>query len=122
MEKCQRCGEEGEDRRTLWMACMYEMAEIGIPLERRAIRGVPLEYSHAEPIGSFNIMAHKFKEIPDAKEYEQRFFTMRVCKRCRADWMLAIQCWFRDKPEPEDDGIEAGVIYQRQLGTNRRIV
>jgi hypothetical protein len=31
MERCMRCGEEGEDRRTLWMACFYEMKELGIP-------------------------------------------------------------------------------------------
>lgn len=34
MEKCQRCGEDGEDRRTLWMACFYEMIELGLPFEK----------------------------------------------------------------------------------------
>jgi hypothetical protein len=30
-EQCQRCGEMGEDRRTLTMSCGYEMNELGLP-------------------------------------------------------------------------------------------
>ena len=30
-EPCQRCGEVDHDRRTLWMACFYEMKELGLP-------------------------------------------------------------------------------------------
>ena len=33
MEKCQRCEEEGHDRRTLVMACFYQMSELGLPFE-----------------------------------------------------------------------------------------
>lgn len=33
MEKCQRCGDEGYDRRTLWMSCFYLMSELGLPFE-----------------------------------------------------------------------------------------
>jgi len=31
IEKCQRCQDEGEDRRALKMSCGYDMNEIGIP-------------------------------------------------------------------------------------------
>ena len=30
-EICKRCGKVGQDRRTLQMACGYEMNEIGLP-------------------------------------------------------------------------------------------
>jgi hypothetical protein len=33
-EKCQRCGEVGEDRRTLRMECFYAMEELGLPFGR----------------------------------------------------------------------------------------
>ena len=48
-EKCQRCGEDGEDRRTLWMACFYEMGELGIPLEQVAINGHYCEQVGTKP-------------------------------------------------------------------------
>ena len=58
-EKCQRCGEVGVDRRTLWMACFYEMRELGINFSERKVD------------------SHKF-------------YTLRVCKRCRKEWIAAI--------------------------------
>lgn len=36
-ETCQRCGDDGDDRRTLWMACLYEMNELGLPFELKII-------------------------------------------------------------------------------------
>lgn len=32
-EKCARCGEVDDDRRTLWMRCFYDMSELGLPFE-----------------------------------------------------------------------------------------
>lgn len=40
MEKCQRCGEVDEDRRTLSMACFYDMSELNIPFKQEEIDGV----------------------------------------------------------------------------------
>lgn len=34
-EKCQRCGDDGPDLRTLWMACLYDMSEMGLPFAQR---------------------------------------------------------------------------------------
>lgn len=76
MEQCARCHEVDEDRRTLWMACFYEMGELGLPFDK--------------------------KKLKDADDSLYQFYTMRVCKDCRAEWMTAIQEWFnngkRDMP------------------------
>jgi hypothetical protein len=76
-ESCARCHEVDEDRRTLWMACLYEMDELKLPFKHEVLQ------THIQDNG------HKF-------------YTMRVCKDCRADWMSAIQNWFhagkRDMP------------------------
>ena len=37
MEECQRCKEVGEDRRTLWMCCFYDMDEIGLPFKHEFV-------------------------------------------------------------------------------------
>ena len=34
-EKCDRCEEVGEDRRTLWHKCFYEMSELKIPFTKK---------------------------------------------------------------------------------------
>lgn len=65
--QCQKCGEYGEDRRTLRMSCLYEMNELKIP----------------------------FKIIP--REKGQDIYSLTVCKDCRGDWMGAIENWFLDR-------------------------
>lgn len=35
METCQRCGEYGEDRRTLRIECLYQLSELDIPWRDR---------------------------------------------------------------------------------------
>lgn len=70
-EVCQRCGDEDYDRRTLWMACLYAMDELGLPFEQVSLS------DSGRPA---------------------RFFTLRVCKDCRADWMAAIKLWFEEMP------------------------
>ena len=83
-EKCQRCEEVDEDRRTLWMACFYEMNEMGLPFEKQRIR---------DP-------EKKIADIPFAHE----FYTLRVCKTCRADWMESIKAWFQNPVKRESCG------------------
>ncbi len=76
-EKCVRCESEGEDRRTLFMSCLYAMEELKVPFEQ-----------------------HKTTEHPKV------LYTLRVCKSCRADWLSMIQKWFVEKPnrsEPTDE-------------------
>lgn len=65
MEKCQRCGQKERDRRTLYMACFYQMGELRVP----------------------------FKSID---RDGTNFYTLRVCKACRSEWMGAIESWFID--------------------------
>src|SRR6478609_9095715 len=88
--KCQRCGEDGNDKRTLWMSCLYDMSELDVPFA-------------LDNTGSRN------------------FFTLVVCKDCRADWMQAIQDWFKT-PKTEMFPPDLEVITPiRYLGTNRQI-
>jgi hypothetical protein len=92
-EPCQRCAEVDHDRRTLWMACFYEMGELEIPFEvvELAVNGDPTD--------------------------KRRFFTLRVCKRCRAEWMASIKDWFDTKPHDRENQIgEDGMIYVRKFG------
>jgi hypothetical protein len=84
-EICQRCKEEGEDRRTLWMACNYDMSELDMPFEKGEIA-------------------------------EDNFFTLRVCKACRALWMISIRNWFGDYDESLKS-CDSG-IFVRILGYN----
>lgn len=64
-ESCQRCRKESEDLRTLWMSCFYAMEELPIPFAMVETSALP-----------------------------RHFYTLRVCKDCRAEWMRAIQAWF----------------------------
>jgi len=74
-ETCQRCKRSGEDRRTLWMACFYAMHEIErVPFDHKEIEGNP-----------------------------NRFYTLRVCKSCRASWMQAIENWFTSQTMEDGD-------------------
>lgn len=95
-ERCNRCGEVGEDRRTLWMACLYAMDELRIPFELHAVLGVPMKL-----VGHKIIMGrHRVPEFAvQAGKFEPQrypFFTLRVCKACRGAWMGAIEKWFLD--------------------------
>lgn len=87
MEECVRCKEVGEDRRTLLMRCFYEMGELGLPFEKVEI-------------------------IED--DTKHRFFTLRVCKTCRADWMEAIKDWFSCPTGPQPSC--GSGIYVRRFG------
>lgn len=99
-ETCQRCGSVGSDRRTLWMACFYQMGELGLPFEQAAILGryrprtgtLTLEFIRDAPVWG----------DPEGEERHFGFYTLRVCKRCRADWMSAIKAWFEATPKGED--------------------
>lgn len=94
-EKCMRCGDEGEDRRTLWMACFYEMMELGIPFEK--------DFMY---------------ETSDPRETPIDFYTLRVCKDCRADWMLTIKIWFDRIAARKSTGTD---FFIREYGTTREL-
>ena len=88
-EKCARCNEEGDDLRTLWMACFYEMNELNIPFDK--------------------------KQIIENGNFTHYFYTLRVCKDCRSEWMAAISNWFKKPIKRESCG---SGIFIRRNGAN----
>ena len=71
MAKCQRCEqnevstiESSIDLRTIVMSCGYDMSEFSMPLQKQE-RGWKLP-----------------------------FYSLKVCKPCRADWLYALETWF----------------------------
>ena len=104
MEKCQRCGEVGEDRRTLRMECFYNMAELPIPF---TIQNAKLLDTKQEIAGFGDMFGSKLN-----------LYTLRVCKDCRSDWMQAIRGWFTIVQKPQSTG---SGIFVRNLGKNEEI-
>jgi hypothetical protein len=78
-EKCQRCNEVDYDRRTIWMNCFYDMSELDIPFSNITIKSDPTDTFY-------------------------HFYTLRVCKDCRAQWMQSIKNWFNSPEKPASSG------------------
>lgn len=95
-EKCARCGEIDYDRRTLWMSCFYDMNELDVPFEEVAVNGTVSEKIGEEDLNIVGMKFKKpiFKQRKDAEPYQHKFFTLRVCKACRADWMETVKEWY----------------------------
>jgi hypothetical protein len=106
-ETCQRCGEAGEDRRTLWMAAMYDLSETGIPLQQVRVTGKYAEQTGEEMLTSIKIKVPVFTEEPGTQDHEHRFYTLRVCKDCRAEWMLALRSWYLERSNTDILSLEA---------------
>lgn len=117
-EQCQRCGEEGEDRRTLWMACLYEMRELPVPFKLSAIKGVYQEQVGTKRLETLDTDVPVFETMPEEEEQQYRFYNLRVCKSCRAEWMQAIATWFNAQPvkrHPTGTGVygrKHGAVYE----------
>ncbi len=133
-ERCVRCGSNGEDRRTLWMSCFYAMEELGIPFDKEILFTANVEEltSAKEPVGI---------KLPDGKQLNiqagtvccsgellpHQLYTLRVCKRCRGEWLAMIKSWFRAVPQGQDhdaDDYQAGSgsgIFIRENGVNKEI-
>ena len=119
MEKCNRCGEMGEDRRTLIMECFYDMNELKIPFKEEIFFDAkPEDLKKIKDPGSIKIPNGPTINITpgivtcSGELTPIGFFTLRVCKRCRAEWMEAIKIWFENKPnvaENESDRPEANI-------------
>lgn len=100
---CARCGaKEGGDLRTLWMACLYEMNELGLPFEEKVLFHAELkDCTPSKPPTSItlsdgqkiNLEAGLVKCSGELAPHH--FFTLRVCKNCRGEWMEAITRWFK---------------------------
>lgn len=111
-EVCARCGDtDSGDHRTLWMACMYEMSELEIPLEQERLFCYPKDKvifyernervtiksykAGGEVVEAPHVWHHKEPRSFDAENLNvKNFYTLRVCKDCRGSWMGAIKDWF----------------------------
>lgn len=121
-EKCARCGEVEEDRRTLWMSCFYQMDELNVPFDQISIYGenLKLKSFKLKPLFKDGPTVKDFKfEKPKGKQLDKRtFYTLRVCKDCRADWMDSIQKWFTSKPWAHDKlPVNSGIFIRRNGAT-----
>lgn len=123
-EKCVRCGEVGEDRRTLWMACFYDMDELGLPFEQKILfHANPEECEEAqEPftIPNTSIVIQPGTVTCKGELTPHGLFTLRVCKACRGDWLNAIDAWFHSQPSSQQPSPGTG-IFVRDNGTNKEI-
>lgn len=121
-EKCQKCGEVGEDRRTLWMSCFYSMHELPVPFKQIAIHGENLQLKSSKKkllfTGGPIVDTFEF-EKPSGKDlHTTTFYTLRVCKDCRADWMDAIKNWFQGKSWTHDQlPCNSGIFVRRNGAT-----
>jgi hypothetical protein len=113
-EQCQRCKKWGEDRRTLWQACFYALDEYDVPFNQVQITGHFCEQNGTENLEFLNNKEVPTFAEPDTSEAARnyKFFTLRVCKECRASWMRAIADWFQAAPtQPESCG--SGILIRR---------
>lgn len=123
-EKCVRCGEDGDDRRTLWMACFYAMEELGLPFKKEVLfHAETQDLEMAKPPITFESKSSKDKLVLESgtvrssgELYPQQLYTLRVCKECRADWMTAIQAWFHSG-KPVRPGSGTGVWIRKNGAT-----
>ena len=95
--RCMRCGEIGQDRRTLWHACGADMANLGIPFERAAVYG-----SFREQVGTtvirlfYGFVKPLYRQVIQARQHEYEFYLLTVCKECRGEWLAALRQWYHD--------------------------
>lgn len=123
-DRCQRCLEVGEDRRTLWMAASYAMEEFDIPFDPVILlegRTEDLEISK-DPT-TIEVGEEKKKIVLESglvrskgELRPMRLYTLRVCKDCRADWMKVIEDWYAAGPKRESTGTG---IWIRERGSVR---
>ena len=95
--RCQRCDIQDQDLRTLRMSCGYDMQELQLPFELMPFRNTPSVEGH--------------------RKYTT-FYTLRVCKTCRADWMDTIGIWFRSPSTKLETGTG---VFVRDRGTAREL-
>lgn len=120
MEECQRCKEVGEDRRTLWMACFYEMNELGLPFEEAAIKGYFCKKTGEKETVFGTSPTFDEGSCKDNVGLRQ-FYLLRVCKDCRAEWMGAIEFWFHARPKHIDKTSFNTGVFIREKGAIREL-
>jgi len=113
-ELCVRCGDRGQDRRTLWHACMYEMNELNVGFQRKQIfrvndpdviteieevpyRSVSSRLGESDEVREGFFKETKYKIVKDTNADFLNFYLLRVCKDCRGSWLRAIERWFNNR-------------------------
>jgi hypothetical protein len=91
------------------------MDELGLPFDQVQIEG-HLRHKVGEKDSAFGPVP-VYGE-PSEKADARLFFTLYVCKDCRADWMMAIKRWFEQRPARDDVG---SGIFVRELGSVREV-
>ncbi len=100
-ELCVNCGERGEDRRTLWMACFYAMEELAVPFGHQVLfHADPATLTPASPpttlpgrLGLSPINIFPGTVTCSGELTPKKIYTLRVCKDCRSGWMQMIEHW-----------------------------
>ena len=125
-ELCVRCGEVGEDRRTLYHSCFYAMEETGVPYEQMKVEGKTYAKTGTEEMwfgddkeeqkrkGYRPHVFPVYASEPSGVIENRAFYTLRVCKDCRSSWMTVLRDWFYQK-EPVQRPTGTGV-FLRQFG------
>ena len=106
-DKCERCGNMGQDRRTLWMACFYQMNELSIPFKQIQLADAAFCNQTDSKPSSFPGPRTPVFEPADDNRADRIFYILRVCKRCRGEWLAAQQAWYDAPPQYEDHDAEA---------------
>lgn len=129
-DRCDRCGSIGEDRRTLSHSCFYKMSEMDVPFEEVLVVGVNCKKvgEETEPFASGPAFTVAKFEEPNGEPQRSIHYTLRVCKRCRSEWMSAIREWFHARPQghdcdsmiPEQSNVNSG-IFIREFGATKEV-
>jgi hypothetical protein len=94
---------------------MYAMEELEVPFEERTLSSAIQLKAGTEDI------PHSAIDIPGMGKTVLRdvpMYTLRVCKDCRADWMSAIQGWWKERPERKSTGTG---VFIRENGATREL-
>jgi hypothetical protein len=125
-EICIRCGDVGEDRRTLFMSCFYAMEELGVPFNEIKVEGETFNRTGSQELwfgddkeeqkrkGFRPHLTPVYSEAATGKITNRAFYTLRVCKACRSSWLSTLKDWFYQK-EPVARPTGTGV-FLRQFG------
>jgi hypothetical protein len=109
------------------MACFYDLGELSIPLEGELVFAAeddaqfeqtrePTVMDLPGPIDK-RVVVGTGRVKTDAELIPQQQYTVRVCKDCRADWMMFQEMWWNTRFSGKSEGTGTGV-FVRKHGTN----
>jgi hypothetical protein len=84
------------------MNCFYNMNELGLPFEKQIFFQTDHEklVKKDDPVGitiNGSVLNLKAGTVTTEEPLTPHsFFALRVCKKCRGDWLEAMKAWFWD--------------------------